>query len=598
MFLALLVQPALAYNSWPGSSATDITAGINAVYSGFEPSGAFWNSVRGTYFVNGDDGNLFEISSTGTVMGYWWITGNLEGMTFIDSSSSVAYFLDENTSTIFGYNLDTRTKTGELWNFFGYDEALGLLNADDNNGVEGLTWLPDGFHSFGTTTMGGVFAVAYQHDGDIYFYEPKTATTYDFLYELHTSNGFTDNAGLDFDQSTGKMFAVYDGSDVIEEWTCSISGFTLNKTYFLSGSYAQEGVAFRDDCSTGLAEVLIADDGHNTNGIGHVYLYENFPITCLTIDVDRDGYDSTADCNDSIAAINPGATEMCDGVDNDCDGVIDTDAVSAPVWYQDYDADGYGSAVSVAACTMPTNYASNNLDCNDTNPAAYPGAYEFPYDGVDEDCNGSDLTDVDGDGYSDIYAGGTDCDDYDPSVHDWFTYYFDRDGDGLGSDITNRVCSITPPVDHVTNSDDTNDLIPNAGIEIRGDLVDNDGDGRRDEYNTLTENGVHPYFSTLDPMPYSIGDEILSTAGFFSGEISVSYEDNSVYRYQIFSTASATRPRILPINNSAYLVVIRNSDAALVNGYTGGIMSTRILKSRITEQIMVDWLVATLGLQV
>ncbi len=173
MFLALLVQPALAYNSWPGSSATDITAGINAVYSGFEPSGAFWNSDRGTYFVNGDDGDLFEISSTGVVLGNWWITGNLEGMTFIDSSSSVAYFLDENTSTIFGYDLVARIKTGELWNFFGYDEALGLLNADDNNGVEGLTWVPDDFHPFGTTTMGGVFAVAYQHDGDL-FLQPKT----------------------------------------------------------------------------------------------------------------------------------------------------------------------------------------------------------------------------------------------------------------------------------------------------------------------------------------------------------------------------------------------------------------------------------------
>ena len=38
-------------------------------------------------------------------------------------------------------------------------------------------------------------------------------------------------------------------------------------------------------------------------------------------------------------------------------------------------------------------------DCNDDDAGIYPGAIELPYDGVDQDCDGNDLVDVDGDGY-------------------------------------------------------------------------------------------------------------------------------------------------------------------------------------------------------
>jgi hypothetical protein len=31
-------------------------------------------------------------------------------------------------------------------------------------------------------------------------------------------------------------------------------------------------------------------------------------------------------------------------------------------------------------------------DCNDTDPDVYPGAYDTPDDGIDQDCSGSDAT--------------------------------------------------------------------------------------------------------------------------------------------------------------------------------------------------------------
>ena len=55
-------------------------------------------------------------------------------------------------------------------------------------------------------------------------------------------------------------------------------------------------------------------------------------------------------------------------------------------------------------------------DCDDHNPSTHVGAKEIPYDGVDQDCDGRDLKDVDGDGYDSAIVGGEDCDDNNSKV--------------------------------------------------------------------------------------------------------------------------------------------------------------------------------------
>lgn len=67
---------------------------------------------------------------------------------------------------------------------------------------------------------------------------------------------------------------------------------------------------------------------------------------------------------------------------------------------EDADGDGYGSG------------ATGGEDCDDTDPAVFPGATEQWYDGVDGDCSGDDDDDQDGDGA----VVGVDCDDTDPTV--------------------------------------------------------------------------------------------------------------------------------------------------------------------------------------
>ncbi len=117
----------------------------------------------------------------------------------------------------------------------------------------------------------------------------------------------------------------------------------------------------------------------------------------VPVDEDNDGWYSDVDCNDNAYQVYPEAPELCDGVDNDCDELVD----------EEFDADADG-ALSAADCAEGT-------DCDDADAAIGPDATETPYDDIDQDCSGADLTDVDGDGYEG--GGGFDCDDNDASVH-------------------------------------------------------------------------------------------------------------------------------------------------------------------------------------
>ncbi len=56
-------------------------------------------------------------------------------------------------------------------------------------------------------------------------------------------------------------------------------------------------------------------------------------------------------------------------------------------------------------------------DCNDNDNTIYPGAQEIPYDGIDQDCSGQDLTDFDNDGFAGTQVNGLDCNDNDPLIN-------------------------------------------------------------------------------------------------------------------------------------------------------------------------------------
>ncbi|MCD4694140.1 putative metal-binding motif-containing protein [bacterium] len=110
---------------------------------------------------------------------------------------------------------------------------------------------------------------------------------------------------------------------------------------------------------------------------GQPVVARNYERSNCTVDADGDGYTAEdGDCNDGDANIYPGAYDVPDdGIDQDCSGFDATGAVD-PL---DIDDDGDG-------------YSENGGDCNDNDANIYPGAIEICEDGIDQDCNGSDLS--------------------------------------------------------------------------------------------------------------------------------------------------------------------------------------------------------------
>ncbi|MCO4769700.1 MAG: hypothetical protein KDA24_06675 [Deltaproteobacteria bacterium] len=221
-----------------------------------------------------------------------------------------------------------------------------------------------------------------------------------------------------------------------------------------------------------------------------------------TTDIDGDGVPAgDLDCNDLDPTVNYLAPELCDGIDNDCDGEIDEGA--APVdgeWYHDNDGDGFGcDLVEEPGCDPAADgYIQDNTDCDDTDPATFPGAPDTCNgDGVDNDCDGDvdEDADADADGVDSSACGGTDCDDTDPTVlpgADELCDGIDNDCDGALSteddeDDTDEDgflgclddCDDDAPL-VFPGAKEVCDTIDQDCDEIVDDNIDGDGDGFTD----------------------------------------------------------------------------------------------------------------------
>ena len=110
------------------------------------------------------------------------------------------------------------------------------------------------------------------------------------------------------------------------------------------------------------------------------------------VDIDGDGNtDCDGDCNDNDASLNLNDDDN-DGYstcDNDCDdddrftfpGAAEHE--SASTCMTDFDEDGYGS-------DAPGNGINAGSDCSDGDSAINPGESDVAWDGIDQDCSGSD----------------------------------------------------------------------------------------------------------------------------------------------------------------------------------------------------------------
>lgn len=106
-------------------------------------------------------------------------------------------------------------------------------------------------------------------------------------------------------------------------------------------------------------------------------------------------------------------------------------------------------------------------------------------------------------------------------------------------------------------------------VEIDGDGVDNDSDGKTDEVNT----GAYTEHETEDVEDENRFDELVSTfEGEAKGKVKVKFKDGSVFEHRIFTNATAEKDTTLEqLKGSGLLLAVRGNGKtiAAVNPYTG-----------------------------
>ncbi len=437
-----------ASSAWPASAGTDIgLISLASTVPAFDASGLVYDSVLEKMIGIGDDGDIVTMSIDGSGVSTYTTTGDPEDVAITVEGSNIIYLSDENAGTVSAFDLSAGALTGRLWNVSGY------ITTATSQGIEAMTFVPNGYHPYTDSTSGGLFYVGSQYNGDIAVLDIDTATSGSVSLVDTISTGRSDLAGLNWNSDTQILYASYDGYDLLTELE---SDGTLVNEYAMTSGLDQEGITIIPDCSTGTADIYVADDGGP-----NVWSYSGYPI--------------------------------------------ETEAL-----YADGDADGLGDPAS-----------------------------------------------------------------------------------------TVRVCVDGSSVGYVSNSDDTNDSIPNAGVEIDGDGKDNDGDGVIDENNTLASNGAHPYYSTLSAADLSAYGSTITSLRMSqkTGSILVTFSDSSVYSYKVWSGGWRARPWMTAssVKNSAYVLVTYNSSSrSIYHAYDGTLIASNT--GFMTKASGQTWAIGVLGL--
>lgn len=462
------------------------------------------------------------------------------------SGAGAAYVVYGQATTLSSGSLSTKVEfTGEVGgDLAGVSVATGDINGDNYDDLLVGAHLNDDSASnagalylvYGqaTTLSSASLSTAVEFKGevatDLFGYASATGDVNGDGYDDILVGAYANDDG---GSSAGAAYLIYGQASILAS-----NATAVEFTGEASTDFAGYAVALGDVTGDGYADLIIAassnDDG--AVGAGAIYLV-----------------------NGSATTLTAGSL----GSYTEFTGVTASDSAGASVDAGDFNGDQF---VDILVGAIYRDDGGTNAG------AAYVG---YLYVDADRDTVP---------GTAGVLATGTDCNDSDATVTTDQTYYLDADADGLGTpETTTLSCTSTAPAGYVDNDDDTNDSISNAGIEIDGDEVDNDGDGEVDEVNTLTENGAHPEFSDDDVISSeAYAAAITNMEGTTNGNLRVTFADNSVYRYDIFTltTSKTTLVKLRPDTSLAVAVQPKAKNIALVNLLSGEILSTKSVNDK------------------
>jgi len=265
----------------------------------------------------------------------WTGFGDLEGVTQADFAEEVVYMIVEGVEQIREYDISVPgvQTLNNTW------DTSPHLPVSGGRGAEGITFVPDtalsssGFvDRFGSPYlssggMGGVMLVGHQNGGSIFVFDlNRSNATFVFVGEYETPHG--EVAGLEFDRSSGELFAWHDaGDDILSVLDLAsipvepnVRRRFVELDRFEGPNHANnEGIAVVPigDCVQGGRDFFMTtDDG----GSDSLRWYRDFTYGCSACVSDADGDGVCDPVDNCLAAANASQTDVDqDGYGNACD---------------------------------------------------------------------------------------------------------------------------------------------------------------------------------------------------------------------------------------------------------------------------------------